>query len=372
MDSLDEYIENLLAKASTEADPLAPPTTSTDPKPTPTDNIQGIANELAAAGTADGAEAVDLSKVYPDPEFLLFQDGIGFLPIGDIVAVTAKSKNGKSHLCALLAASILGNQEFGFKARRDIASPTVLYLDTEQNVLNTAKLVRKVHNMMGWATNANHTGFMAYNMRKMDTGNRWPYVQRVIKEIKPTAVFIDGVADLIGNFNDVEQSNYIVNELMRVSAEEQCAVINVIHTNKGKDDNNMKGHLGTALLQKSSDVFEVKRDKVSGIFSVTQTDCRNAPVKDFAFALDCYGIPHSSATIRDVAAAQKEQSAVEECRATLIKVFDDVSGGLSYGSLAEAMALYGGYSVPTAKRKIKDVALAHNLITVHDKSYFLA
>lgn len=61
---------------------------------------------------------------------------------------------------------------------------------------------------------------------------------------------IDGVADLLEDFNDVGQSSEIINSLMRLSAENDVAIINVLHTNKRKDDSDMKGHLGTLLLQK--------------------------------------------------------------------------------------------------------------------------
>ena len=48
------------------------------------------------------------------------------------------------------------------------------------------------------------------------------------------------------------------------------------------------------LLQKASDVFEVKKD--NGTFNVTETDCRNQPIEDFAFSIDGNGIPFPATT----------------------------------------------------------------------------
>ena len=81
---------------------------------------------------------VDITKDYLEPPFLFYKDSVGFMPCGDISAVKAKSKNGKSHFCAILAAALLGGRTFDVGTQDDARS--VLWCDTEQALYNTAKL----------------------------------------------------------------------------------------------------------------------------------------------------------------------------------------------------------------------------------------
>lgn len=229
---------------------------------------------------------IDLSKDYPAPAYLLHINGVGVIPRGDIQAVKAKSKNGKSYLCTLFSAAILGCSDFGLRAS---GPGSVLYFDTEQNERNTARMAKRVHRLMGWHTNENREELRFYTLRKMMTADRLPYVEEETRQHQPAAVIVDGIADLCPSFNDEVSSDAAIQALMRLSAECNCAVICVLHTNKGTDDNNMKGHLGTLLLQKSSDVFMVQKSKDT--FNVTLTESRNAGELAFSFQLDREGNP---------------------------------------------------------------------------------
>lgn len=315
----------------------------------PGDKIRAIGAELAKHGQQRQVETedhkIDLSKKYEDPHFSLFYDGVGTMPTGDIQAIKAKSKSGKSFLCSILMASIFGCKDFGFATK--IENPRVIYFDTEQNIRNTAQLARRVHKLLGWKLNVNHDGFLAYNLRTMDTAERLPFIDNIVQTENPTSVFIDGIADLIENFNDIDQSSQLINHLMQLSGSTDCSVTCVLHTNKAKDDNGMKGHLGTMLQQKSSDVFETKR--VDGVFYVSETDCRNQPIPDFAFGIDMNGMPYSSQTISENKQLQKLEGItkhLKECFRT--------DSSLSYSDLVKRYSANAAISDRQAKRVIKE------------------
>ena len=315
------------------------------------DKIKAIGHELEIklSNNFDDFE-IDLSVEYPEPKFTLSITGVGTFPRGDIQAIKAKSKNGKSFLCSVFISSLFGCNEFGIATKEP--NPVALYFDTEQNKRNTARLAKCVHTLLQWDTKKNRNVFHVYALRTMELKRRLPYIEMVIKERKPTIAFIDGIADLIQNFNDVEQSTDLINELMKLSAENDCCVCCVLHTNKAKDDSGMKGHLGTMLLQKASDVFEVKKN--GNTFSVTESDCRNQPVEDFAFSIDGHGIPIPAATKRD--------TRVEVLAKNLKEVFAD-AGELSFNEFVKTYALIAAVSESTAKRAIKE-SRERNLIKV--------
>lgn len=247
---------------------------------------------------------IDPRRKYPEPDYTLYQGETGFLPKGDIQAVKAKSKNGKTFLCSIFAAAMLGNNRFGFYSDLSL-DDKILYLDTEQNERNTAMLAMRMNKLMGIDEHSFNERFTACSLRTMTADERLDYLHFMLDDMHPAIVFIDGIADLMLDFNDIAESEVIINELMRLSTHYNCAIINVLHTNKAKDDNNMKGHLGTMLTQKASDVFEVAKDK-TGMFTVTHTESRNIPVNSFSFTVDYDGIP------QPMDSAPQKMSASEE------------------------------------------------------------
>lgn len=318
---------------------------------------EGLRRVDSAAGPAGAGEwLVDLARPCPGPSYLLTLEGVGFMPRGDIQAIKAKSKSGKSMLAAVLAASLLGCRSFGIGATG--ATGAVAYFDTEQHPRSTARLVARIHSLLGWPTDRNDPRLEAYSLRSMPMAERMPFIRRRVERARPAAVFIDGVADLLADFNDVGQSTALIGQLMRLSAGADCAVCCVLHTNKADGDHGMKGHLGTLLLQKASDVFEVTRRDAD--FIVEQTDCRNHPVRPFAFA-----VGGSGALLPAAADAGAAGGAAAARLARLMREAFGQNREMAYGELCGAVGVYAAVSERTAKRKVTQ-ALEQGVIAVAD------
>ncbi len=259
---------------------------------------------------------IDLSKQYEEPRYLLRINGVGTIPRGDIQGIKAAAKNGKSYFCSILIASLLGCDKFGIESIENQQS--VLYFDTEQCPRNTACLVRRVHKLLCWRTDTSNPLFRGYALRSMATEERLQFIAEKIRTLHPSLVIVDGAVDLLHDFNDIGESSRVIAELMVLSADNDCAIACVLHTNKAKGDSNMRGHLGSMLLQKASDVFEIQKD--GGIFCVTQTDCRNHPVPDIAFSISEDGTPYRSVTTSGV----REQLQTEIITDNMKKAFGNV------------------------------------------------
>jgi hypothetical protein len=212
---------------------------------------------------------------------------VGCAPIGDIVAIKAKPKNGKSLLATVIASVILG-AEFG-DLKPTIEDTSVMYFDTEQNKANTALVMERIYNLCGWEK-PHPNRLRVYALRKMAHTQRLEYIKEKIRAHKPTAVVIDGIADIMSDFNDIKESSDIIQDMMELSAENNTVIFFILHTNKS--DSSMKGHLGSFALQKCSDAFEVT--KKGDTFNVTHTDTRNIQIKDFSFIMDSNGMPASN------------------------------------------------------------------------------
>ena len=308
---------------------------------------------------------IDLSKTYSEPSYLIKSGGVGTIPRGDIIAVKAKSKHGKTFLCSIFAAVAMGAEWGNLSAAEKDCK--VMFIDTEQNEKNVARVARRIHAIAGIDIHKNSGRLLCYALRKMEMNKRWQFISDRVSEEHPDLLIIDGIADLIADFNNITESQEIIEKLMATSAEFNLSIIFVLHTNKSKEDNNMKGHLGTMAVQKCSDVFEVVKNVAT--FNVSVSECRNIPISNFSFILDNDGVPHPSETFKQVQAAEK--SAVKEAK--LKQTFAEIFSGnqeLSYSDLIPLVKLHFAVQDRQAGNKIAE-AKEIGVIKVQGDKYTL-
>ena len=250
---------------------------------------------------------LDAREDYPEPYYMLEYNGVPFSTLGGIQAITGQKKNGKTFVLAQLMAAVLepdsqrvhDNLPGLTVPQRTIEHlghlPRVLYVDTEMEKLNSAKVLRRVHWLIGHEMNQPHERFSVLWMRTIeatDTEPAWKKRRRLIRMaievLNPDIVFLDGVRDIIGDFNDNAQSSELVQELMALAEKRGICIWNVLHMNPrpGNDDESkMRGHLGTELGNKVTDTLaSVKSKKESGVtFTVKQLDARGKDMEDWKF-----------------------------------------------------------------------------------------
>ena len=294
---------------------------------------------------------IDLRKEYPDIKFLLKLGNVGCCPAGEIVAFKGKAKNGKTKEEQIWQTAFLKGDCMGFKAvQKDLR---LLHCDTEQSVLSTAKLVRQVHRSVGWSTHENHPNYMALNLRADSTESRPKIIEQAIKEYQPDVVFIDGIKDLLFDINNQTEATNLINFLLRLTKEYGCTLVCVLHENKA--DQNLRGSIGSELLNKCSECWQIKKDV--DIFEVTQTECRNQPAEDWAFRLNEEGIPEP------VEAAPK----ISKTELSLMKKADNFKCcmkphvPIGYSELRRIYAETSGLKEKTAELHIA-YAIKHNWI----------
>lgn len=260
---------------------------------------------------------LDPTLDYPEPYYMLEFNGVPFSTLGGIQALSGQKKNGKSFVMAQLMAAILGQgsarvAEYlpGLKVPQRTLDylghlPTVLYVDTEMEKLNSAKVLRRVHWLCGWQMDQPSTRFHVLWLRgvtdeKDDKGQvklkayakRLRLTMRAIEILKPDAVFIDGLRDIMADFNNLEESGSLISELMATAERNQCCIWNTLHLNPrpGNDDESkMRGHAGTELGNKVTDtlISIKKKDSATGdvTFTVKQQDARGKDMDDWKFVV---------------------------------------------------------------------------------------
>ena len=288
-----------------------------------------------------------LSDEYPDPENLLQYGESGTLPMGEITAIAGKAKTGKSFAVSILVASVLGCKDFAFIHDRENAK--VLYFDTEQGDCYVARIIRRIHKLLGWDIRTDSPQLIPYKLREQPQEERFNFILDKVSEFEPNLIVIDGIADLVFDFNDVRESTEMVVKLLDMCSRFDVAILTVLHENKSKEDRNMKGHLGTMLLQKCASVFHL--EKKGDTYTVTNTDCRNRPIEAFAFLIDDAGLPRTVEAMAQQANEAKERMEIEDIRNVLAEIFAE-NDRLLYTQIKKAYMEKDRVSEKTAKRRI--------------------
>ena len=299
---------------------------------------------------------------YPEPHFLLSIGDVPTLPTGNLTAITAKWKSGKTFLCDLLCAAVLGSTAYeGIRAERVGDNDKVLFFDTEQDVSDTARIIKVINTLVGHDIDQR---LELYCLRNLDIEadpdgegmSRYEFVAATIAHSRPVLVVIDGIADLIYNYNDVIESQTIVNRLSSLASQMGCVILVVMHQNKNKDDKNMKGHIGTMLYQKCSDVFSLQR--VGDVFAVHHDVSRHRPVSDFYFVIGENGAPtyyEQGLASRVVESTQREQEGGDNMLDKVVTL-DDIPQEV----FEQSMELFGDTNCVSAKRLLQLVQQLHD------------
>lgn len=256
--------------------------------------------QIAAANRLDLSKNwLDYTQSFPEPRYLLEYNNVPFAPLGGIQAITGHQKNGKTFLMAQLMSAVLSDGSERMRAHlptlqmnKDTAEslqhkPVVLYVDTEMEMLNTVKVVRRVQYLCGWDFEVSNPQLRVLWLRAEESNEiRWLKTKQAIEEVQPTAVFLDGIRDVIGDFNDNEQSATLISECMAMATKLGCCIFSVLHENPGSEK--MRGHLGTELSNKVTDTFRCtkkKDDNGTVTFTVKQVDARGKDVDDWKFEI---------------------------------------------------------------------------------------
>ena len=251
---------------------------------------------------------LDPREDYPEPYSILEFNGVPFSKVGGLAAISGQKKNGKSFVLTQLMAAILGNGSERVQTylpgltvpERTIEYighlPNVLYIDTEMEKLNTAKVLRRVHWLCGWEMRMPNERFNVLRLTNMPKdSDKQAYVQRfdmiklAIDVIQPDVMFVDGLRDLLASINDEESITNTLDYFSGVAEDRKMSIWMALHQNPNRkndeDGLKMRGWAGTELGNKVSDTLvSIKTKTANGVtFTVKQQDARDKDIDDWKF-----------------------------------------------------------------------------------------
>lgn len=291
---------------------------------------------------------LDPREDYPEPYNMLEYNGVPFSTIGGLQAISGQKKNGKTFVLTQLMAAVLGRNTERVRQylpglvcpQRTVDylghEPKVLYCDTEMEKLNSAKVLRRVHWLCGWDLKQPNDRLRFLWLRAVKSETEKPHAQRLrlilsaIESFEPDFVVIDGIRDVMSDFNDVSESSELILKLMQVATDRKMCIWLALHMNprpRNDDESKMRGHLGTELGNKVTDTLVSIKDKKDHqvTFRVQQQDARSKDLDDWQYIITedagALGIPKIttpnstlSETIQEVSDAE-ERTVIETINA---------------------------------------------------------
>jgi len=242
---------------------------------------------------------LDFTEPYRPPRYTLSREGVPFANVGELHIISGKPGNGKTGLMTILMAAILsgkyGKTEYALAER---PTPVVLYIDTEQGKDDTIALKNRVCTMSKLDYTKDQPQLKIMRLRDTeDASMRWRKILRAVFEVKPTDIFLDGMLDIVKDYNDQVECQPVMRKCMMLANHYDCSMWMVLHENPMVDK--LVGVLGSIAQRKVAEIFSVVKVKQSELklsdrdinlpeiyFKVKQVKARNRDLKDWIFYFD--------------------------------------------------------------------------------------
>ena len=254
-----------------------------------TELYENFSNEVSktSGNLLDDARIRLDDKIEIEPHFLSIRNNnrlIGVMSKNNISAIIGKAKSRKSFAATLFSALIVSESTYELiKTKKQ----KVFYFDTEQARYHSQKIIFRVCEIGKFKMQPEN--FEIFNIKSLNVENRKKVIEDCVRNYRPDVIFIDGIRDLVLDFNDLVESSNIMNWLLMLIDEYNCHISLVIHINKA--DSNPRGHLGSEITNKCESVILVSihdTDKSKSIISAVQT--RGESFEPFGMSIN-EGIP---------------------------------------------------------------------------------
>lgn len=236
---------------------------------------------------------LDVTQKYDSPRYSLLINGVPCAPVGGMHVITGQPGHGKTNTQAQFIAAYLGDTSHGIEYNLGDTrpNPKVLYIDTEMEPENTMMVNLRVCAMCGRDYHTKYDDFDILVLRnEVSAEDRWLKILKSIYEKKPDVVFIDGMIDIVADFNDNKQCQELIFKCMALATHYDINLWCTIHQNPNTDK--LTGHAGSFLQRKATDIYQTKKEKnVDGnvTFTITQIKARGKDVPDLKFRIHDWG-----------------------------------------------------------------------------------
>ena len=250
------------------------------------------------------SDLLNFSEPYRPPRYTMEREGVPFADVGELHIISGKPGHGKTGLMSQLMATVLCGQH-GKTIRREVPHRVgdheevvpirVLYIDTEQGKDDTIAIKNRVCTMANIDYTKPTDAFTILRLRDTEEAkDRWRKILKAIYAVKPTDIFLDGLLDIVKDYNDQVECQPIIRKCMMTATEYDASMWAVLHENPMVDK--LVGVLGSITQRKVAEIFTVVKIKQCDLkpneqrpdlpdiyFRVKQVKARGRDVADWLF-----------------------------------------------------------------------------------------
>lgn len=194
---------------------------------------------------------------------------------GNFVILSGLPKAGKStYLHAMISSYFSrGQMLYNISMTSSHSRPSIAYFDTESAEYDFYQNLRRIKSLCGIYELP--VTFSAFTTRQDNADMNKRLIEEYIKIKTSSVIIVDGMLDLIQNYNDENESRELIDWLKLITAKYSVLIIGVIHT--GKKDNHTLGHFGSMADRYAQSVLEVVKDKSNNTLVLSAKYLRSAP-----------------------------------------------------------------------------------------------
>ena len=216
------------------------------------------------------ADFLDFTEAYTPPRYTLERNGVPFANIGELHVVSGKAGHGKTNLMSQFMATLLCGQQGNTKYRDGVKEAVILYIDTEQGKDDTIAIKNRVCSLAGMPYDQPMQRFKILRLRDTEEAvERWRKILKAVwivtqdmkKESQCLHLFLDGLLDIVEDYNDQKECQPIIRKCMMLATHYDTSMWLVLHENPLVDK--LVGTLGSITQRKVSEIFTVRKHKQS-------------------------------------------------------------------------------------------------------------
>jgi len=188
--------------------------------------------------------------------------------------LTGLPKAGKStFLSALISTVFTPSDLWGMKLHLPEVRRKIAYFDTESSDYDFFRQVERIKKFSG--INVIPEWCSLFTVREDEPKSILIMVEHYLITTGAAIVIIDGLLDLIFDYNDPIESRKLINWFKRLTKIYNCCIIGVLHQGKGQAGTTL-GHLGSNTDRYAQSTIEIVKDKEKQTFTMSSRFLRSS------------------------------------------------------------------------------------------------
>ena len=255
---------------------------------------EGTVTDLSPALLTLEKHRITCDRKLEPMDFLFQLFGRPCFPRKELVGITGKAKSGKTFLVSMLMTCCVVRDVLSFHRQGDLPL-RLLWYDTEQSDESTQDILRnRIMPMAGMSCKQADVEKQidVFNVRGVPWKDRRSLLVEAVEHYAPDLVIVDGIRDLVDDINDGVLAQEVMEELLHLADKSGCCIVCILHQNKGSEDHNLRGWIGTELMHKAFETYACEKLLPDRIFEVKQTLTRKYDITDsLYFRINQDGLP---------------------------------------------------------------------------------